>query len=196
MLSCLISAASSAKLAVEVLVRTDPNPQPNVSLEAARDGAVINRHAHRPSSGRVSNALQTQTGMRWVVREFAIRILGGRSDFWPQTVIQLPEERRPARGHAFSSKSLSCTIGNCSGFSRYRASTSSSSASSLGLGLGSFIIWLHRASPSNSGTRFGSDSARRARSSADSFRIASSISSTVLTANSYYKGAAATTPAS
>lgn len=100
----------------------------------------------------------------------------------------------PARDHAFSSKPLSRMIGNCSGFSRNRASTSSNSAVSFGDGVGSRMISSHRASPSSSGTNVGNDSANRARSASGSSRIAAAISSTVLTVNSYNTRLASATP--
>jgi hypothetical protein len=86
------------------------------------------------------------------------------------------------------SNSSSVNSVNCSGFSRYAASTSSPSAVSFGRGVGSRMISSHRASPSSSGTNFGNDSANRARSASGNSRIAAAISSTVLTINSYNTG--------
>ncbi len=98
--------------------------------------------------------------------------------------------QRAGRGsdHVFSSKSLSRITGNCSGSVRYRESTSSRNFSSLGRGVGSFKILFHAASPSNSGTSVGSESASCARSVSESWRMAAWISSTVLTPDQYNGG--------
>ena len=98
---------------------------------------------------------------------------------------QCPMDGGALRTHSCLSNSSSDSKGNCSGFSRYAASTSFNRAVRAGRGRGSRMIASQYASPSNSGMSFGSDSASRARSSAGNFLIASSISSTALTRHGY-----------
>lgn len=165
---------------VEFFVRTDPDPNPDVAFRTACNSAAISRYANRPCSRRISDSFETQAGMRWVVREFAIGSLRRRLNLRRQRMIQLPKMGSAPRDHLRSSKSLSRMTGNCSGSLLYLASISSRKASNFGRGRGSRIISFHRASPSSSGSSLGSEPARRARSSAGNLRIASSISATVV----------------
>lgn len=174
-------------------MRTDPHPHPDVPIKTARDRTIISCYTDRPGPWRIPDSFETQARMAWIRRETTVGSICRSSNLEREIMIHLPKDRCPARDHVFSSKSLSRIIGNCSGSLRYASSTSSRNFSSLGRGVGSRKIASHRASPSSSGTSFGSDSASRARSASGSFPIASAISSTVLTVNSYNTGCVSAT---
>ena len=178
----------------KLFVRANPNPHPDVPIKTTRDRTIIFCYTHRPGPWRIPHSFESQARMAWIRRETTVGSIRRPSNLTREIMIHLPKDMCPARDHAFSSKSLSRIIGNCSGSLRYASSTSSRNFSNLGRGLGSRKIASHLASPSSSGTNFGSDSARRARSASGSFPIASSISSTVLTLNSYNTRRASATP--
>ena len=175
-------------------MRTDPNPYPNISIKAAGDRTIISCYTDGPGLRRMPHSFEAQAGVGWIRGESTIGSTRRQFDLRREIMVHLPKSTCPARDHAFSSKSLSRMIGNCSGSLRYVSSISSRNFSSLGRGVGSRMISSHRASPSSSGTNVGSDSARRTRSASGSFLIASAISSTVLTVNSYNTPRASATP--
>ncbi len=184
----MILVASRAKRPVELFLGTNPNPQPYVGFKTPRNSSVISCNPHRPCAWRVSHALKAQAGIRRGFRKANVSCAHSRSDRRRQSVGHLPKFGSALRDHAFSSKSLSRMTGNCSGSARYRASISSKNFSNFGRGAGSFKILLHSASPSSSGTSFGRESANFDRSAGVRLRMASSISSTVLTFYRYNTG--------
>lgn len=185
---------SPPKFSVELFMWPNPNPHPKVAVVSQSYGPVVEGHAHRPCSRVIAQSLETQAWVLWVRKELSISRAGGHSDAWRKGIIQLPEFRGSGRLHSCLSNSSSVNSVNWSGFSRKRASISSRYFVSFGRGVGSLMIRLHSASPSSSGTNWGSNSASCARSSAERPRIAFSISSTVLTARFYNKGRSLTTP--
>ena len=177
--------SAALEFLIKLLVRTDPNPKPNITVQAACYRTIVPRYTNRPSSRRIPYSFETQPRMGWIRDESTVGGSCRTPDLNRQITIHLPKSRCPAGGHAFSSKSLSLMIGNCAGSLRYASSISSRNFSSLGRGVGSRMIFSQRASPSSSGTKVGSDSTKRARSASGSCRIAAAISSTVLTMHLY-----------
>ncbi len=184
----MILVASRAKRPVELFVGTDPNPQPKVAFESAGDSAVISRYANRPETGVPAQTLQMQTWMRRIIGKFFVSKTGRTLGFWPQRVVTPPELVGATRPHSYLSKFSSFSSGNCSGLARNAASTSSPSLLSAGRGRGSRMIRSHSASPSSSGRSVGIKSANFDRSAGARLRMASSISSTVLTFYRYNTG--------
>ena len=182
------------KRAIEVLVWPDPDPHPHVSFESLRDSANVPRYPHRPETCVATEALKMQTRMRRTADELPIGATRGTLQLPGHSPIQTPEVVSAAGLHSCLSNSSSVNSGNCSGFSRKRASISSPKAVNAGRGRGSRMIASQRASPSNSGSKAGIDSTSRARSAAERFRIAFSISWAVLTNKFYDKGPSSTRP--
>lgn len=185
---------SRLKLAIEILGWPNPNPHPEIPFKTLRDSANVPCYPHRPETCIATQALKMQTRMRRTANELSVGTTRRTFQFRRQYPIQTPEVVRAARLHSCWSNSSSVSSGNCSGFSRTRASIASPNAVNAGRGRGSRMIDSQRASPSNSGTRLGSDSASCARSFADNFLIAFAISSTVLTYRFYDKGPGFTRP--
>ena len=181
------------KRAIEVFVRSDPNPHPNIPFKTLRNRAEVPCHSHRPETCVATQAFKMQTRMRRILCELSEGAPSSTLRFRGQSPIQTPEVVCAARPHSILSSSSSVNSLNCSGFSRKRASISSPKAVKAGRGRGSRMIASQRASPSNSGTNAGSDSASCARSSAERPLIAFSISSTVLTPKFYNKARGFTT---
>jgi hypothetical protein len=185
---------SRIKHAIEILVWPNPDPHPEIPFETLRDSANISCYPHRPKTCIATQALKMQTRMRGTACEFLVGPTRRTFQIRRQYPIQTPEVVRATRLHSCLSNSSSVSSRNCSGFSRTRASISSPNAVNAGRGRGSRMIDSQRASPSNSGTRLGSDSASCARSSAERLLIAFAISSTVLTNKFYDKGPGFTRP--
>lgn len=185
---------SRFKRAIEILVWSNPDPHPEIPFKTLRDSAKVLRYPDRPEAPVTTQALEMQTRVRRTVCELLVGTTRCTFQFRRQCPIQTPEVVRAARLHSCLSNSSSVNSRNCSGFSRTRASISSPNAVNAGRGRGSRMIDSQRASPSNSGTRLGSDSASCARSSAERRLIAFAISSTVLTNKFYDKGPGFTRP--
>ena len=188
------ATGSRFKRAIKILVWPNPDPHPEIPVKTLRDSPKVLRDPDRPETRVAPQALKLQTRVRRTACELSVGAPRRIFQFWRQCPIQTPEVVRAARLHSCLSNSSSVNSRNCSGFSRTRASISSPNAVNAGRGRGSRMIDSQRASPSNSGTRMGSDSASCARSAAERFLIAFSISSTVLTNKFYDKGPGFTRP--
>jgi hypothetical protein len=188
------TASLRAERSIEFLVWSNPDPHPEVPFKTLRHRAKVLCCPDRPETRVAPQALEMQTRVRRTACELSVGTTGRTFQFRRQCPIQTPEVVRAARLHSCLSNSSSVNSGNCSGFSRTRASISSPNAVNAGRGRGSRMIDSQRASPSNSGTKPGSDSASCARSSAERFLIAFAISSTVLTNKFYDKRPGFTRP--
>jgi hypothetical protein len=185
---------SRFKRAIEILVWPNPDPHLEIPFKTLRDSAKVLRYPDRPETRVATQALEMQTRMRRTACELLVGTTRRTLQFRRQCPVQTPEVVGAARFHSCLPNSSSVNSGNCSGFSRTRASISSPNAVNAGRGHGSRMIDSHRASPSNSGTKLGSDLASCARSAAERLLIAFAISSTVLINIFYDKGSGFTRP--
>lgn len=129
-----ISISSCRKLAVEIPVVADPNPDPQVCFKPLCNGSVLARHAHRPKPGIRAQPLQLQRRVSGVITEFSVSRTGCLSNLDGQCVVSLPEVWRRSRLHECRSKSLSWISGKTSGFAFSCASMPSPSAVNAGRG--------------------------------------------------------------
>ena len=90
---------STRKSAVELFVRTNPEPQPLVTA-AKCDRTNVFGDANRPGTWIKAQSLQPQTRMRRILAEELICASGSGLDFRRQLAIQLPKLRCCARDHA------------------------------------------------------------------------------------------------
>ena len=132
-----LSITSCRKLAVEILMVADPDPDPEVSCKPLGNGSVLARYAHRPKPPIRSQSLQLQRRMRRVITKFSVSRTGCLSNLDGQSGVSLPEVWRRSRIHEHRSKSLSRISGKASGFAFSCASVASPIAVNAGRGRGS-----------------------------------------------------------
>ena len=79
------------KLAVKILVASNPNPNPGIGLQSLGDGAEIPRHADRPKARVGTQPFQLQRRMSWALKKPFVSGTGGVLDAGGKLAIALPE---------------------------------------------------------------------------------------------------------
>ena len=156
------------KLAVEILVASNPNPNPGMAFQSLSDGTEIPRHADGPEARVGTQPFQLQRRMSWVLKKLLVSGTGGIPDASGKLAITLPKSWSTKRLHDPGSKSRSWISGKRLGFALNCAASSSPSAVSVGRGRGSDKMRSHVASPFNSGRIPGKSATNFSRSVAGS----------------------------